>query len=71
MKLLLTCAAEEGNTYLLVQPKFDKNETAVVMPSFAHSLGGQVSLHVCNKLILLHTPYIRDVCGERPIFKDV
>ena len=30
-----------------------------------------MSLHVCNKLILLRTPYIRDVCGERPIFTDV
>jgi hypothetical protein len=39
MKLLLTLAAEEENTYLLVQPEFDKNETPVVMPYFAHSLG--------------------------------
>jgi hypothetical protein len=35
----LTCAAEEENTYLLVQPKCDKDETAVVMPYSAHSLG--------------------------------
>jgi len=39
MNLLLTCAAEEENTYLLVQPEFDKDETAVVMPYIAHSLG--------------------------------
>jgi len=39
MNLLLTCAAEEENTYLLVRPEFDKDETAVVMPYIAHSLG--------------------------------
>ena len=44
MKLLLTCAAEEENTYLLVEPKFDKNETAVVLPYFAHSLGSQMKI---------------------------
>jgi len=44
MKLLLTCADEEENTYLLVQPKFDKNETSVVMQYIAHSLGSQMKI---------------------------